>query len=362
MSTYLYLRSGLNLQSATVQNRQDRFDLVTFLGVAQRLNIDFLPITWQPALDCIGHGATAEIRQASANLQFSFAFKRPVFDPHLGFEDFERRLLPCLIAEISTLGLKSIRKHPNIVKLEGIFWEVMSSEGELVSREAPCTPRTGGIVPVLVFEKAKHGDLRSFMMQEAGRRLSFAQKMGICTDIAKAVAEMHYHGRTYQASITKCFSKLSSDIVHGDLKPQNVLIFDNEEGGYIARVADFGYSTQWALPNDLVQMPRSRPWDAPEWHHRGFTPVQAMKMDAYSFGMVVLWLLGYAALKDADHTFGRVLHTATEAADLARPLTESTLQATKQDLNPFFDVTLTHDERNRCSDFDHLQELLYAER
>lgn len=153
-----------------------------------------------------------------------------------------------------------------------------------------------------------------------------------------------------------------SDIVHGDIKPQNVLIFDNEEGGYIARVADFGYSTQWALPNDLVQMPRSRPWDAPEWHHRGFTPAQAMKMDAYSFGMVVLWLLGYAALDDADGTFKGDLHTATEAADLARQLSESMFQTTKLDLNPFFSATLTHDKTNRCSDFVHLQELLYAEK
>ena len=153
-----------------------------------------------------------------------------------------------------------------------------------------------------------------------------------------------------------------SDIVHGDLKPQNVLIFDDGEGRYIARVADFGYSTQWALPDDLVQMPRSRPWDAPEWHHRGFTPAQAMKMDAYSFGMVVLWLLGYAALKDADCTFKGDLHRAAEAADLARQLSESVFQATKLDLNQFFNATLTHDQTNRCSDFVHLQKLLYAEK
>ena len=194
----------MELQSATVQSPQNHFDLVTFLGVAQRGNIDFLPITWQPALDCIGQGATAEIREASANLQFSFAFKRPVFDQRLGYENFERRLLPCLIAEISTLGLKSIRKHPNIVKLEGVCWEVICSEGQFISRETPCPSRIGGIVPVLVFEKAKYGDLRYFMMQEAGRSLSFAQKMGICVDIAKAVAEMHYHGRPYESSEKSC--------------------------------------------------------------------------------------------------------------------------------------------------------------
>lgn len=124
-----------------------------------------------------------------------------------------------------------------------------------------------------------------------------------------------------------------------------MLVFDNEAGGYIARVADFGYSTQWALPNDLIQMPRSRPWDAPEWDHRGFTPAQAMKMDSYSFGMVVLWLLGYTAVKDPYHTFERDLDTASEAADLARPLADFIFEAHKLNLNQFFNATLTHDEQ-----------------
>ncbi len=198
MSTYLYSRSGFNLESATLQKRLNCGDIVTFLGIAQRLNIDFLPITWQPALDRIGQGATAEIREASANLQFSFAFKRLVFELCFEYEDFESRLLPCLIAEISILGLKSIRKHPNTINLEGICWEVISWEEEHISREALYTSRKGGIIPVLVFEKAKYGDLHHFMMQEAGRNLSFAQKIVICTDIAKAVAEMHFHGKPYE--------------------------------------------------------------------------------------------------------------------------------------------------------------------
>lgn len=198
MSIYLYSRSGFNLESAALENRLDRGDLVTFLGVAQRLNIDFLPVTWQPALDRIGQGATAEIREAPANLQFSCAFKRSVCEPYFEFEDFESRVLPCLIAEISTLGLKSIRKHPNTIKLEGIWWEGISSEGEHVSREAPYTSRKGGIVPVLVFEKAKYGGLHRFMMQEAGGSLSLVQKIGISTAIARTVAEMHYHGKPYE--------------------------------------------------------------------------------------------------------------------------------------------------------------------
>lgn len=197
MSTYLYSRSDLTLESATLKHGLDLGDFVTFLGVAQRLRIDFLPITWSPPLDRIGQGATAEIREAPANLQFSFAFKRPLFRPCLDFKDFEARILPSLIAEISTLGLKSIRRHPNIITLEGICWEVISWEGESISREELYTSRKGGLLPVLVFETSKYGDLHHFMMQEAGRNLSLAQKIEICTDVAKAVTEMHFHGELH---------------------------------------------------------------------------------------------------------------------------------------------------------------------
>jgi serine/threonine protein kinase len=80
-------------------------------------------------------------------------------------------------------------------------------------------------------------------------------------------------------------------IVHGDLKPGNVLVFKDEAGTYVARVADFGYSTWFCDPNDVVSMPKSIPWNAPEHHHRGFSMPNAKKMDVYSFGALCFWLL-----------------------------------------------------------------------
>lgn len=38
-------------------------------------------------------------------------------------------------------------------------------------------------------------------------------------------------------------------------------------------------------------MPKSGIWRAPEWHHRGFRPEGARKMDIFSFGLVCLWML-----------------------------------------------------------------------
>jgi serine/threonine protein kinase len=60
---------------------------------------------------------------------------------------------------------------------------------------------------------------------------------------------------------------------------------------YTARVTDFGYSTRFASENDLIPMPGSQPWCAPEHDRVRFTPAQARKMDVFSFGMLCVWLL-----------------------------------------------------------------------
>ncbi|KAI4243533.1 MAG: hypothetical protein LQ352_007004 [Teloschistes flavicans] len=80
---------------------------------------------------------------------------------------------------------------------------------------------------------------------------------------------------------------------HGDVKPANTLVHKDGEGETHAKLADFGY-TGWAIGNTeniLIYPPRSWPWDAPEYHHRGFTVSTAQKMDVYSFGLLCLWVL-----------------------------------------------------------------------
>lgn len=193
MTTLQYSISGSRFESATSTRDDLRFDLTTLLGVAQQHDIDFLPITWQPVLDQIGQGATAEIRQNPMNLQTSFAFKRPLFMSSFDIEELESRIIPSLIAEISILGSPTIRRHANIIHLEGICWEVFSKERQSVSRKEPVLKSEGGIVPVLIFKKTKHGDLYRFMAHGAGGQLSFLERLRLCSEIAKAVAEMHSH-------------------------------------------------------------------------------------------------------------------------------------------------------------------------
>ena len=78
------------------------------------------------------------------------------------------------------LGHPSIRDHPNIVRLEGICWDV-----------APGGER---VWPVLVFEKARHRDLLTFMEQAEGKSLSLEERLNICADIAVAINHMHSNG------------------------------------------------------------------------------------------------------------------------------------------------------------------------
>jgi serine/threonine protein kinase len=86
-------------------------------------------------------------------------------------------------------------------------------------------------------------------------------------------------------------AKTALEIIHGDIKPENVLIFKDNTGEYTAKVTDFGYSTRFAHKDDLINMPKSRPWNAPEHDRDRFTPVQAQRMDVFSFGMLCVWVL-----------------------------------------------------------------------
>jgi hypothetical protein len=55
-------------------------------------------------------------------------------------------------------------------------------------------------------------------------------------------------------------------------------------------LADFGFS-RYGAKDDLIKLPRSQPWDAPEWHEREFTLEAASKTDVYAFGLLCFWWL-----------------------------------------------------------------------
>lgn len=155
-------------------------DFLSLLAVAQRLRVDFLPITWHTGLTAIGKGGTADINQSPVNLQTSFAFKR-VRKESYQLEDEKERFSKTII-ELEVHGHPLLRDNPNIAKLEGIGWEFASV------KEA---------WPVLVSEKAHLGDLDMFTASTEGENLSFGDRIGLCADIATALTVMHANSECF---------------------------------------------------------------------------------------------------------------------------------------------------------------------
>jgi serine/threonine protein kinase len=333
-----HIGQGAFLAAApTVLAPATRNDLLySFLALAQNLWINFLPITWQPELDTIGRGATAEIRQSLINLQTSFAFKR-FFGAET--ESEECKILRALIAEISILGHFAVQDHSNILQLEGVCWNISSGDdGDGDER----------MFPVLVFEKTQFGDLGTFMAN-TGRSLSFVERIEICADVGNAVMYMH----------------TNLGIIHGDIKPENVLIFEGGSNRYNGKVTDFGYSAQFRADDEMVILPFSKPWCAPEHHHHAVTILQAKKMDVYSFGMICLWLLFYNFTGDRIRDFVTDLKFAKPPAQIARELVLglATLSSQRQeDLVAFFKIALAIEPSSRSSDFGELLKLITPHR
>jgi len=158
--------------SATTNRINDDLqnDLIEFLTIVQKCNVEFLPITWQPALSNLGIGGSGMICQSTFINEMPLAFKR--------FHDSENAdgdFLP-LMSEVLILSQPPIQTHPNIVDLEGVCWEIK--------------PRTKKAVPVLVFEKAAW-DLQQFMSVQEGRNMLIEDRLKICADIGSAIMALH---------------------------------------------------------------------------------------------------------------------------------------------------------------------------
>ena len=179
--------SGKLFQSASLASAAATgtpYDFLTFLGIAQSLNIEFLPISWDTRQANIGKGGTAEMSQSPINLEAAFAFKRLASVDSARSEAESTAIFEALVAEISVLGHKSIRNHPNINRLEGICWDI--------------EPESEKVWPVLVFEKTQDGDLKTLMDHGTGARLDLSNRLRLCDEVATAVSDLHLNGEQWK--------------------------------------------------------------------------------------------------------------------------------------------------------------------
>ena len=147
------------------------YGFIAVLGLAQRLRVPFLPMTWQTAMAQIGEGGQAEISQAVANVETSFAFKR--------FKQTDYDPFREIVQEMVVLSHSAIQNHEHIVSLEGICWDI---------------PHDNKVWPVLVFEKSQLGDLYKFANTKKFNVQSMTDKLNLCVDVGIAIRDMHCNG------------------------------------------------------------------------------------------------------------------------------------------------------------------------
>lgn len=140
------------------------------------------------------------------------------------------------------------------------------------------------------------------------RRLGLRDRAGLFAQLCEAVR--HVHGR---------------GLVHGDVKPDHVLVADDDEGRPVAKLVDFGVAARWRgeSPPPLPHRPFTHAYAAPELVAGG-EPTPAS--DVYALGVVLRDLLDgapprgglYRRLRSiADRATGSAVgHRPASAVDL----------------------------------------------
>ena len=154
----------------------------------------------------------------------------------------------------------------------------------------------------------------------------------------------------------------------------------NFDGSIVPEVADFGYSSIFTDSDANITVARTVPWHAPEVAKRrnGYTPIDAIRTDIYSFGLLCLWVCFRDELaKESDLTsdfaddhddhggnpaslFNAIngQKDRDELRDIADRLVRSLdLESRYRDcLATLFKLTLSSDPMGRTSSFELLYE------
>ncbi|RDW89929.1 ankyrin repeat and protein kinase domain-containing protein [Aspergillus mulundensis] len=181
--------------------------------------------------------------------------------------------------EVMALTNPSLRSHPNLVRLVAWGYDY---------------PYADMPVPVLYVEAALM-PLSRFLAVDSEYDCSVDVKYQLSLDIANGIEALH-----------------QLRIVHGDLKPDNVLVFCTQDDNvpFRAKLSDFGVCIDLETPDSPLAVSDYRGtlgWLAPEVVNETlarfcpFQPDLMFRFDAYSFGLTVVSIFANHGQPLADH-------------------------------------------------------------
>lgn len=163
--------------------------------------------------------------------------------------------------ELLALTHQHLRSHPNIVRL--LYYDLVEDGDNLA-------------VPALIVERAEYGSLADFLEEDLS--ISNDTKREICADVTSGLLALH-----------------RSEVAHGDVKTENVLIFDDPQPGrlFTAKLADFGSIVPIApSQTEYGRYYGTKPTNAPEVSEQSMeTALDAsglLKCDNYSLGLLLV--------------------------------------------------------------------------
>jgi serine/threonine protein kinase len=154
-----------------------------------RLGSGAYSTTWKAETDGQpGGGRVVAIKQPNA----SFTRESAELE-----DDLQHEALTRIIQELRVLAHPRLRAHPNLPHILGVFF-----------REEE---RPHGIRPCVIFDLAV-SDLKKYLVARQPQDIPPRDRVRLCSNVADGICSLHACG-----------------LVHGDIKPENVLLFMREE-------------------------------------------------------------------------------------------------------------------------------------
>ena len=228
--------------------------LLIVLANSQFLNLSTGDRTIAEGGAHLGHGATYNVERREATGSKVVALKHIRQDedkrfPNSSESDRSRHRLQSVLVEVQVLLHPFLRSQRNTIRLLAHGWDEE-------------------IHPFLVVEYADLGTASRYL-QEGDR--SWDDMTRVVVDVASGLTVLH-----------------DCEIIHGDVKLENILMFSEVGGGFVAKLSDFGFCSVEKLGEchylgtRLLNAPEIR---QPGDFHAVHSVLAFMRCDVYAFGL-----------------------------------------------------------------------------